>query len=288
MRGTLDKDDSASWDREELQNYATAYNQATGKTLDVDALMEKYAGADGTIDYANQNKMLEDDALGFSVLKKLQSEQAAASSGTDSTSNSNEIITAYTAQKRKYAAFDAVRNFTYAYNGQLQPLLDKNNDGLWSEGELNNYAEAYNKATGRELDVAAILEKYGNGSGAIDPTNQALMKKDDALQLKNLAQAYATAVSTPEPTYNDAKTESSEKGETSYSLADLMGSMSPAGKAAYAMNINKYTSMGNMLGMFGMGVNNTYNPSNILDMNAMFSSLNTLQTARLAELDIDV
>ncbi len=293
-RAKLDTDNNAAWTEDELRSYADAYKSATGKELDVDALMEKYAKTltyeDGTtvygIDVKSQEQMMKDDALGFSVLKSA----AASSSSTSSSTSKNPISTSdngpssMTVYDRKYAAMDAVESFTYAYNGKLQPLLDKNADGVWSREEIGNYADAFSKATGQTLNVDEIFEKYANEDGVIDPLGQEKMKKDDALHLDDLLDVYFDAVTIEEPTYNDAKSTLSEKDSSANSLQDLLGAMSPAGKASYSLAINKYTMQGNLLSMMtgSLGMSANTGSSNILNMQGMFDSLNSLQSAKLA------
>lgn len=285
MRAKLDKDDNAVWDKSELTNYAKAYNAATGKNLDVDKLMEKYANEDGVIDYASQEKMRKDDALGFSVLKAATT-TASTSTGSASSSGSSTSTAAAAvdpnktmSQEQKFAVLDAVRAFSYEYNGKLQPLLDKDKDGMWSKDELTNYASAYKKATGGTLDVNSLIEKYGNEDGYIDPTNQAKMKSSDALGLTNLKTAYDKALATKSTTsYNDAKLSgTASKSDDSFSLQDLLGSMSSNGKAYFSMMINKYDSQSSMLNAFGMN-----SSSSSFDMSGLLSGANALQMYRSA------
>ncbi len=291
-RAKLDKDDNAAWTEDELREYANAYKEATGKELDVDALMEKYATTikyeDGSSVYGisskAQEQMMNDDALGFSVLKAAASASESSSSSTSknpisTTDNGPSSMTIY---DRKYAAMDAVESFTYAYNGKLQPLLDKNADGVWSREEIGNFADAFSKATGKTLNIDEIFEKYANEDGVIDPLGQEKMKKDDALHLDELLNVYFDAVTIEEPTYNDAKSTLKES-DTASSLQDLLGSMSAAGKASYSLAINKYTMQGNLLSMItgSLGMS-TSGSSNILNMQGMFDSLNSLQAAKLA------
>ena len=302
-RAKLDKNDDSKWTRDELREYADAYNSATGKTLDVDALMDKYGETftkdDGStvvaISAAKQEEMLKADELGFSVLKSLNN-----SSGSGSAETKVELEdsgpSSMTIWDRKNAAIDAVNAFTFSYGGKLQPLLDKNNDGLWGRDEIELYAQAFSRATGKKLNVDEIMKKYGsevevealNGSKsttfAIDPTQQAKMKKDDALHLGDLLKAYEATVSiSDQPLFNEAESTLPKNGRYSanynYSLEDSLANMSASAKMSYALSVNKYQGMGNLLGMM-TGI--SYNTgTNILDMQSMFNSLNSLQAAKM-------
>lgn len=258
LQAKLDKNDDANWSKDELQAYANAYEGATGKKLDVDSLMEKYANENGVIDYKSQQKMQTDDALGFNNLQKLLDE-AKTTNASSSSSTSTSTATSATSEAEKKAAkevaIEAVKRFTYDYSGKLQPLLDKNDDGVWGKDELQNYADLYNKATGKTLDVDKLIEKYGK-DGAIDPTGQAAMKKADALDLSSLKVAYDAATAKPETENNGyvkpyaAYTKDTTIGNRSmkdFSINDLIGSMSPEKKMAFSLKVNQYENMGNLL-----------------------------------------
>lgn len=259
LQAKLDKNDDAVWSRDELQNYADSYATATGKKLDVNALMEKYANADGVIDYKSQQQMKSDDALGFNNLQALAEELKKSNSTSSSSSTSSTASSASSSamtQKAKDAAIQAVKQYTYDYSGKLQPLLDKNDDGVWSKDELQNYANLYNKATGKTLDVDKLMETYGNEDGVIDPTKQAAMKKADALDLTGLKTAYDAATAKPEsetPGYVKpyaAYTKDTTIGNRSmkdFSINDLIGTMSSSQKAAFSLKVNQYENMGNLL-----------------------------------------
>jgi hypothetical protein len=247
------------------------------------------------ISTAKQDEMMKADELGFSVLKSMNG-SSSASSAEEPAALEDLGPSSLTLWDRKNAAIDAVRAFTFSYGGKLQPLLDKNNDGLWSRDEIQLYADAFGRATGKKLNVDEIMEKYGaeveveslSGSisttFAIDPTQQAKMKKDDSLRLNDLLSAYNTAIQISDtPLFNEAESTMPKNGRYSanysYSLDDALANMSPAAKMSYALGINKYQGMGNLLGM--MGGFQTNMGTNILDMGAMFNSLNSLQAAKM-------
>lgn len=271
LRPKLDKDNDGTWNKSELQNYADAYKKATSKTLDVDKLIEKYGNEDGVIDAKGQDKMWKDDALGFSVLQGAASSTSSTTSSTSTTGTTSTTAASMSLEK-KAAIYDAVRAFTFDYSGKLQPVLDKDKDGMWSREELQNYANAYKKATGNVLDVDKLMEQYGNENGYIDPTNQAKMKSADALGLSALKTAFDKANAAPTVTYNDAKAASSKK-TGSYSLEELLNTMSPSGKAYFSVMTNKLNSQSALLDNFTA----TSTSSGSFDMLNLLSSRNTLQ-----------
>lgn len=90
LQPKLDKNDDGRWSKSELTNYANAYKKATGETLDVDAIMKKYAGPSGYIDPKNQAAMKADDALGLSKLESLLVE-AAKEPASSAASKTNDF-----------------------------------------------------------------------------------------------------------------------------------------------------------------------------------------------------
>lgn len=288
MRGTLDKDDNAAWSKEELTNYAKDYSAATGKNLDVDSLFEKYANEDGVIDAAGQEKMYADDALGFIALKKASDaeKEAAASSTTSTTATETAKANFFDTTAQRNQVFDAVNAFTYQYGGKLIAQLDKNDDGMWNKEELTNYAAAYKKATGTELDVDAIMEKYGNEDGYIDPTNQGKIQKADALGLNALKTAYDNAIvaressirnTDPYKGYKVDTTISGKAGDADFSMDGLLSTMSPERKMAFSVAINRLNANAGILGSFGMS-----NSGTGIDIFSMLSSKNSYDMLNVA------
>lgn len=281
LRAKLDKDDNAVWSRDELQNYADAYADATGKTLDVNKLMEQYANEAGVIDYDAQQKMQSDDALGFSNLKAALDKSKETDKSTSSSSSSSSSATEGMTKSAKDAAIQAVRQFSYEYSGKLQPLLDKNDDGVWGKDELQKYADLYSKATGKTLDVDKLMETYGNEDGVIDPSGQASMKKADALDLAGLKSAYDVATAKPESTgyvkpYEAYTEDTTIRGKSTggFSLNDLLGSMSSSSKAAFSLKVNRYENMGNMLSQMTGGYSSS-SSFNLLSMSTVRSAAST-------------
>lgn len=270
----LDKNDDAVWDKTELTNYATAYKKATGTTLDVDKLMEKYANKDGVIDYENQQKIQKDDALGLNKLTNTSASTAATSASSTSAATSAASKSSTMTQQKKFDIYDAVNSFSYEYNNKLEPLLDKNDDGMWNREELTNYATAFNKATGEKLDVDALITKYGNEDGAIDPKNQAKIRDNDALKLSTLKTSYDTAratATTAAVTNKEPTKYTAGKNTSDYSVEDLLGSMSSSGKMFFATNINKLDNVSAMLSNFDSSFG-----SSSSDMFNLISSTNSL------------
>lgn len=260
VRAKFDKNDDAVWDKSELNQYAEAYKSATGKSLDVDKLMETYGNDKGVIDYDGQQKMQSADALGFSVLKSAASQSSSASSSSSTGSSTGSTVGSASkpitmTQDQRATIYSAVGNYTYEYGGELQPLLDQNNDGMWSKDELSEYASAFKKATGRELNVDAIIEKYGNEDGEIDPKNQAQIQKDDALGLSTLKATYDSAVQEAEKSYyapNPVTKDTTNQGKaaSSTSMSDLLQGMSSSGKMYFSRAIQSMESTQNMLNSF--------------------------------------
>lgn len=136
-----------------------------------------------------------------------------------------------------------ISQYTYGTQRSLQPKLDKDDDGRWSKSELNNYAKAYNKATGESLDVDKLLEQYGDENGYIQADSQAQMRKDDALGLSKLSDAAGKVT-----------TEGLQQQATpSLNLSDLMESMSESGKMGFARVVRQAESMSALLQGFGSG-----------------------------------
>jgi len=247
MRVNLDKNDDAFWDKSELQAYADAYQKATGTALDVNKLIEKYGNEDGLIDYAAQQQMYKDDALGFSKL-------SSGTSGVGSSSGAGGSTAAPAMpQAQREAAFEAVNRFTFQYGNSLRPRLDKDDDGLWSRDELNDYARVFERATGQKLDVDALIKQYGNEDGFIDPTNQGRMVKDDALGLSALKSAFDRASNVnyyaPNPvTSNTASPDRRPSGGVS--MQDLLEGMSSSSKMRFSVMIQNMESQQNMLNEF--------------------------------------
>ncbi|MCL2033576.1 MAG: hypothetical protein FWG94_02465 [Oscillospiraceae bacterium] len=250
MRGSLDKNDDAAWDRSELQAYADAYKKATGTGLDVDKLMEKYANEDGMIDYATQQQMYKDDALGFS---KLSSAANSTSDAGETSGAASSAPTGAMTQTQRDATLEAVHRFTYSYGKELRPKLDMDDDGLWSRDELSEYARLFERSTGQKLDVDAIIEKYGNDDGFIDPLNQAKVLKDDALKLSALKSAFDEVSNvnyySPNPvTSNSVSQERRQSGGVS--MQDLLEGMSSSSKMRFSVMIQNMESQQNMLNEF--------------------------------------
>ena len=222
LQPKLDKDDDARWSKSEVQSYADSYKRATGQKLDVDKIMEKYAGEDGYIQASDWAKVRDDDALGFSKLTAAKN-STASTSGT--TTNSNVDMS-------------ALSGFTYTSQSKLQPNLDKNHDGYWDKDEVTKFAEAYKKATGSGLDVDKIMEKYAGEDGKIGYAGQTQIRRDDAFGLSKLT---TTTVEVKNPSKSTAK---------EVNLTDLMNSMSSAKKASFSNMIQKYETMSSLLQNF--------------------------------------
>ncbi len=280
LQPKLDSNDDAVWSKDELQKYADEYNKATGTKLDVDNLMTKYANADGVIDYKSQQNMKSDDALGLNKLQELVTAAQTptpSTSGTTGSTGSTSTSKAMT-QDKKFAIYDAVNAFSYEYGGKLQPLLDKNSDGMWNKDELTSYAAALNKATGTKLDVDALITKYGNADGNIDPKNQTAMKDSDALKLSALKSAYESARTTPAVSLTNKEPTSSYKsqasGQKDFSVQDLLGSMSSSGKMSFSTGINRLDNQSALL--------NSFNMSSSSSMSSLLSSANSLNMYKAA------
>ena len=142
-------------------------------------------------------------------------------------------------------------NYTYNYGQKLQPRIDKDNDARWSKTELQNYANAYGKATGNKLDVDSLLEKYGQ-NGYIDTKGQGAVKKDDALGLSKLENAAQTAFQ-----------QMQRPAAKAPSLEELLADMSGSRKAYFSSAISKYNSQQSLLNNFS-SMNGSYGFESVL------------------------
>lgn len=243
-RATLDANNDSRWDRAEVQKYADAYKEATGTSLDVNKIFEKYGDGGGYITYNQWDTVYGDDALGFAALKEYAAKSTA---GTSSTSSASVNL-------------DAVSGFVYRQGNALMPRLDKDYDGLWSKTELQNYAAAYEKATGTKLNVDGILEKYGREDGMIDYAGQNKIKEDDALGFKLLNDAGNKELDSKASTGKDVANEIKDNwfarktgasGQSnSYDLSEIMASMSPANKAYFTTMIARSDNLSSLLNNF--------------------------------------
>lgn len=109
--------------------------------------------------------------------------------------------------------------YTYQNGSQLRPTLDKNSDGSWSKQEVSRYASDYKSATGTELDVDKIFDKYdSDGSGSLGVAEYESAIADDALGTKRLSELQSQqkpAVTT------ETKNDSNELGSWMDSLNSL-------------------------------------------------------------------
>lgn len=233
MRASLDKDDDAQWNRSEVQAFADSYEKATGTAINVDKIMETYAGANGKIDVANQEKILKDDVLGLSKLKTTSADTGTTTS-TAKAGSVNDILS-------------VINTYTNRSKNYLSLQLDKDGDAQWSRKEVEDYATAYNKATGKIIDVDKIMEKYADDNGKISTASQKKIATADALGLGNVKSAYEGLYVNPATSTVDT---SASSKNSSLNLTDLMATMSSAKKASFSVAVNKADNMSALLQNF--------------------------------------
>lgn len=118
---------------------------------------------------------------------------------------------------------NVLSNYTYSYAGTNRPNLDKDSDGYWSRTEVDNYAADYKSATGEDLDVGAIFEKYDeNGDGRLGYNEYKGVISNDALDIGTL-------------------TSMKEKGETSAVKPEADKTTSSTSKMSAGNVLSKYT-----------------------------------------------
>lgn len=163
---------------------------------------------------------------------------------------------------QKDAINQLVKNYTSTSKGVFQPKLDKNSDSVWDSNELQNYASALKKATGRELDVDAIIEEYGNADGKVDSSGQTRINADDALQLSGLQSDWIKVnTNTSSSTSSTSKT-----SETS----DLFDSMSISKKTSFSRVMNRAETQQQLISNFSIsGMNGS-------DMVSLLNSSNDM------------
>lgn len=127
-------------------------------------------------------------------------------------------------------------NYTYNYASRLQPKLVKDDDGRWSKAEVQNYTSSYKKATGNTLDTDKLITTYDTDKdGYLGAKEQDAVNKADALGLSKLLQAKTTEAKAPAKEIN---------------LADLMATMSPAGKMSFSNAIQRSEASAKMIDNF--------------------------------------
>lgn len=83
-RPDLDTNRDGVWSKQEVSNYASDYEEATGVSIDVDGIFKEYdADESGTLTYSEYNSAISDDALGMELAQDL----IAAEEETDATSS---------------------------------------------------------------------------------------------------------------------------------------------------------------------------------------------------------
>ena len=127
-----------------------------------------------------------------------------------------------------------VSTYTYTYQNQMRANLDKDDDGLWSRSEVQNYADSYEKATGTALDVDNIMSTYGNTNGYISYSSQNQMAADDTLGLSKLSALYQSSLSS-------SSTGSSSSSTSTSTSASASSTTSSSTKAAINSTVSKYT-----------------------------------------------
>lgn|GEM_PF-2004947 len=130
-----------------------------------------------------------------------------------------------------------VSTYTYTYQNQMRANLDKDDDGLWSRSEVQNYADSYEKATGTALDVDNIMSTYGNTNGYISYSSQNQMAADDTLGLSKLSALYQSSLSSSTTGSSSSSTSSS----SSSSSTSTSSTISSSTKAAINSTVSKYT-----------------------------------------------
>lgn len=80
-----------------------------------------------------------------------------------------------------------ISNYAYGYQNQLRPNLDRDDNGVWSEREVKNFASDYEASTGNKLDVDKLFKDYDkNVDGSFDASEIDKIYADDALNLSAL------------------------------------------------------------------------------------------------------
>lgn len=91
---------------------------------------------------------------------------------------------------------DVISNYTFTYQNEMRPILDRNADGNWSKEEVNSYAADYQSATGTKLDTEAVFSKYdANSDDLLQYAEYEQASSDDAFGMSLLSQKQSEAAS---------------------------------------------------------------------------------------------
>lgn len=161
---SLDTDDDSAWSYDEVSEYASDYNDATGETLSVGSLFSAYdTDGDDSLSSSEQDAVLDDDALGLTALAE------SKSSSTDSSSLLSSILSSASSSEAYSYLSSALESNTISAFISASTGVDTDNSSSTTASDAMEYwiGKYYDTYVDGSSDSTVSSLSYLSSSSAV-------------------------------------------------------------------------------------------------------------------------